>query len=80
MKYKVIAILDEGGVVICNKNIIMCFDESSIADNDGKNPLNAEINMILTDKNLVWADKYWEYTTKEWNEMNKRFAAHRLDV
>jgi hypothetical protein len=76
MKYKVIAkIMD--GVVIANKNNIICVDESTIRDNKGEDSLywgsGIYIGMILSDKNINNADTFWHYSKREWDFMNKEF-------
>lgn len=76
MKYKVIAkIMD--GVILANKNNIVCVNESTIRDNNGEDALywnsDIHIGMILSDKNIGNSDFYWSYTKKEWNSMNEAF-------
>ena len=77
MKLKIINIINDG-VIACNKNNIMCFNESSLNDDEGEDPLyqteaGVYVGQILKEKNHSGADLYWWYTRKQWTDINKNF-------
>lgn len=79
MKFKVIAIIDDG-VIAANKNNIVCFHDNSLRDNNGEDSLyHIFINQILSEKNHATADRYWAYTKKEWGKLNKEFSLIQLE-
>lgn len=76
MKYTVIAnIID--GVIAASKNHIVCFDESTLSDENGDSLYFSEegiyIGQILTEKMHRDADAYWRYSKKDWDLMNQKF-------
>ena len=77
MKYKVIATIIDG-VIAANKNNIVCFAENSLSDSDGDRLENIYPGLILEEKNHRNADRYWSYTKKEWQRINKEFCEIKI--
>ena len=77
MKLKIIAKVSDG-IIACNKNNIVCFQEKSLSDDRGEDALywideGIQVGRILKNKNHQNADFYWCYSRKEWNAMTKGF-------
>lgn len=78
MNFKVIKIINDG-VIAANKNNIVCFNASSLRDENGEDSLYSSDDGIYVGQTLVEkmhksAEYYWWYTKKQWVEINSKFV------
>jgi len=68
MKYKIIAY--NGDWIVANKNNIICirdfYDENYVG-------IEPQVGSIISDKAFERSDRYWHYTRKRVDKLNKEF-------